>query len=317
VIDAPIVWAHQDDAASTPAVLQEWAEARGLRLVAPREGGRHAIPVDARVATRVEKDLHAAHELLTQHDADGAERALARAEEILREHPELPQAPWLLAEVQRGWAARFARLEPVDPARAARAWRAAAALDGGRMAGLGEPSTAPAASVPFSIELLGAAPGVELRLDAEVVTPGPLRAAAGLHALVARAGGDVVFAEWIAVAPRSVVRVAVPTPEPCSTADLAGPAPACPSWVAARAGDRAGTFRVRVCGTDGCGPELDVAPVPAAPKHHVVVRHGLPAWAAWTLAGAGVVLGAVAAGAVVWAVLPTTTRVVFQPSPPH
>src|SRR5208282_550685 len=129
---------------SVPNVLQTWAAARGLRLVPPKEGGRHTIPVDATVATRVEESLHLARELLTQHDADGAERALAHAEALLRAHSELPQAAWLLAEVERGYATRFARLDPVDLARAARHWRTAAALDGGRTPGVGEDSSAAA-----------------------------------------------------------------------------------------------------------------------------------------------------------------------------
>ncbi|HEY2369403.1 MAG TPA: hypothetical protein VGH87_23560, partial [Polyangiaceae bacterium] len=90
-MDAPVVWM---DAApdQVPSILQTWASARGLRLVAPSEGGQHAIAVDPAIASHVEEDLRVAREMTAQHDADRAERALARAEALLRAHPEIPQA---------------------------------------------------------------------------------------------------------------------------------------------------------------------------------------------------------------------------------
>ena len=329
MIDTPIVW-QQPASEETPPLLRTWAESRGLRLVAPRAGGRRAIPVDPSVATKVEDALHRARELVTQHDAEGAERALATAEGLLRDHPELPQAAWLFAEVERGWAARFARLDPVDAGRAARAWRAAAALDGGREAGIGEVSAAPEAAVPFSIETdparSGETGGVTLTLDGAPIAPGAHQTRPGLHQLVARAHDVPVFAEWITVAPGATIRVALPSAEPCSAADLASGAPACPSWVTARAGE-GGAFVVRVCSAgSGCGPDLVVAPLPgpglrpdgSRPQdHHVIVRHGLPTWATILLASGGVILGGIAAGAIGWAALPTTTQVVFKTNPPR
>ena len=194
-MDAPIVWmdAAHDASESVPSVLQTWASARGLRLVAPSEGGQRAIAVDPAIATRVEEDLRVAREMTTQHDADRAERSLARAEALLRAHPELPQAAWLLAEVERGWAARFFQLEPRDAERAARHWRAAAALDGGRAAGVGEPQVAIDPPAPFSIDASGAA--MEMSWDGDPITTGAHEARPGMHQLVAKAGGDVVFAQ--------------------------------------------------------------------------------------------------------------------------
>lgn len=320
MIDAPLVWDGGAQTGPIPSVLQTWAAARGLRLVLPRPGGRHAVAVDPALAARVEERLHAARELVTQHDADGAERALARGETLLLAHPELPEAPWLLAEVERGWAARFSRLEPIDAARAARAWRQADALDGGRLPGIGEPAPPPRApSAPFSITLTGPSRSAELRFDGRVISPGAQAAPPGLHQLVATVDGRVVFAEWVFVVPHADVRVALPAPEPCSAEDLAGPAPACATFVRVRAGATRGAYQVCECERDGgCGPELAIAPVwTAPPEHHGVVRHGLPAWAAWTFAGAGVVLGAIAAGAIGWAALPSTTRTVFVTSKPQ
>jgi len=66
------------------------------------------VPWD--VADEVERSLAQAREAIVALDADAADRSLARAESALRRAPELPQSPWLMAEVQRGWP------------RASRAW---------------------------------------------------------------------------------------------------------------------------------------------------------------------------------------------------
>ncbi len=330
-MDAPIVW-EAEAPEQVPSILQTWAAARGLRLVAPSDGGQRAIAIDPSVATRVEEDLHAARELTTQHDADGAERALARAEALLRAHAELPQGAWLMAEVERGWAARFARLEPADMERAARHWRAAAALDGGRAAGVGEPAAGPRNAAgassdagpqpeheePFSIDARGATS--ELRWDGDVMTPGTHEARPGLHQLVVSENGAVVFAQWVTVAHGTAIRVAVPTPEPCSRADFAvAGAVQCPSWVSAKRGDRASTFLVRTCVANTCGAELLVAPISYAPvgRGPATVKHRLPAWAAWTLAGAGIAAAAALAGVIGYYASPVTREVVFQTTKPQ
>ncbi len=316
MIDTPVVWSEHAEE-SIPSVLQTWAQVRGLRLVQPREGGSRAIEVDASIAQRVEEALHAARELLTQHDADGAERALARAEALLRAHPELPQGAWLLAEVERGWAARFARLDPPDAERAARHWRAAAALDGGRAAGVGEVNAQAETPVSFSLALVDSgANASELRWDGEIVAPGSHTALPGLHQLVAKQDGAVVFAQWIAIAQGTPVRIALPMPEPCSRADLAG-ARMCGAWVLARRTSAPSTFLVRVCSSGGCGPELTVSPIEwtetRKPKHH-----GLPGWAAWTLGGAGVAAAlGVAAGIIAYFALPPVQQTRWITSPPQ
>ncbi len=291
---------------SIPNVLQTWAAARGLRLALPAPGGRHTIAVDPAVATRVEEQLHSARELLTQHDTDGAERALARAEQTLLAHPELPQAAWLLAEVERGWAARFARLDPADPARAERHWRAAAALDGGRTAGVGEPTIVGAPeSAPFTLDVSGGE-RADIRLDGEPIAHGDHTAGPGVHQLVAKVSGEVVFAQWVTVTRGGAVHVALPTAEPCSRSDVTSAVVRCPSWVSVRAGDRANTFVVRTCAGAECGPEIIVAPWTAIPGDAIAAHHGLPKWAVWTLIGTGVVAAGVAAGIAGWFALPPT-----------
>ena len=119
--------------------LTAWARAHDVTLAEPTAGEPRALAVDLAVADSVELELERAREAVAAQDADTAERALSRAEGELRAHPELPQAAWLLAEVERGWAVRHTRVAPVDAERAERAWQRAAGLDGGRVAGVGEP----------------------------------------------------------------------------------------------------------------------------------------------------------------------------------
>ena len=305
MIDAAVVWidAAPEASQAAPAELKAWASTRGLRLVEPSAGGRKSIAVDPSVAAHVEDELRVTRELLTQHDADGTERALARAESTLREHPELPQGAWLMAEVERGWAARYARLEPVDVERAARAWRAAAALDGGRAAGVGEPSVDAEGAVAFSLEVRDGQG--ELRLDGALIEPGTIQSRPGLHQLVAKADGAVVFASWITVAAGTLVSIALPTPTPCSRADLAhaNVEPAgvrCPSWIAVRHGD-SDSLRVRTCEGSNCGSELVVGRIETVPGHPGNGEHPkLPKWLTWTLVGAGVVAVGVAASYTAW-----------------
>lgn len=310
-MDAPVVWM---DAApeQVPSVLQTWASERGLRLVSPSEGGQHAIAVDPAIATRVEEDLRVAREMTTQHDADRAERSLARAEALLRAHPEIPQAAWLLAEVERGWAARFFQLEPRDVDRAARHWRAAAALDGGRAPGIGEPITAIDPVAAFSIDTQGSA---EMIWDGDPITAGAHEARPGMHQLVAKASGEVVFAQWINVTPAMTVHVALPSAEPCSRVDFTAKGSVqCPSWIEAKRGDRAGTFVVRTCAANACGAELLVAPFTNGPEIPPIThpRHGLPVWAAWTLAGVGIVATGIAAGVIGYLATPVTIQHVTE-----
>jgi hypothetical protein len=315
MIDAPIVWDGGDAQAPIPNVLETWAAVRGLRLVAPSDGGSYAIGVDATIAQHVEEDLHQARELIAQHDADGTERALARAEALLRAHPELPQAAWLMAEVERGWSSRFARLDPTDPARAARHWRAAAALDGGRAAGVGETGATPDAPVSFTLD--ANTHGDEVRWDGELIAPGSHTTRPGAHQLVAKRDGVVVFAQWIAVAQNDTrVSIALPTAAPCTRGDLAT-ARTCATWVWARRSQEPSTFVVRVCAGVACGPELTVAPIEwaeAKPNGH----HGVPTWAKWTLAGVSVaaVLGVVA-GIITYFVLPPLESSRFITSSPQ
>lgn len=306
---------------ATRAVL-EWARARGLHVRSASEGSRGGLEqVDFTIADRVEKELDRAREGTAALDADVAERALARAETLLREHPELPQAAWLRAEVHRGWAARWTRVEPRDDHRAQLAWQEAEALDGGRAAGIGEVAfpSRPRAAATLSVQ--GASTRrLVVRLDGTELTgtPAPdgamtyaLDVPAAEHQVVVTVDGETAFASWVAISdgapsppsPRPVIAVRVSNDGACTAASFGGVSPdgaggiraagvTCDHWVAALPAERPGSVLVARCERDACGPllewrtgGLDATAGVALP--HVRRGGAWPAWATWTALGVG------------------------------
>lgn len=281
--------------------LDTWARRRGIALVAAAPGGATAAESSSRDASTpasrraivadVERDLARAREAIVATDADTAERALARAARLLREHPALPQAAWLKAEVERGWAARFATLEPADGERAHRAWGRAEALDRGRIAGVGErgplsddadgparvQGDAPNVTVHFAwardasaeVRTQGTAErSAELWIDGRLVPPDaqtvPL--APGEHAVVVVEEGRPTFAAWIGVAP-GMPPVRLPVLGLSCSREALGRAVReggrvqasgvqCPRWVAAFPGREDGEVWAALCGQDRCEPAV-------------------------------------------------------------
>lgn len=285
--------------------LVAWAEARGMSIVIPEPSSSYALDVDVSLADGVEKDLATARDALTRLDADAAERALSHSSATLRKHPELPQAAWLLAEVDRAWASRWMRIAPVDPERAARAWQEAAALDGGRAAGIGEAGAPRPAEISVAFELAAGA-GTEVRVDGALVAAGPAHIAAGEHAVVASRDGRVVWADWVSIVANGAV-VVVPSfgPRPCSTGDLDhargngdridGAGVACARWVAA-VPQGSSAVRVAVCERSRCGPFVEWqshggALAPILPPEHE--KHSkAPLWIGVTAVGVVAVIAA-------------------------
>ncbi len=299
---APVVWLAPARGAADRQALSEWALARGVRLAIPPDGRAPAVAVDLAIATSVEDELERARDALSSQEADATERALTRAGELLRAHPELPNAAWLMAEVDRAWSARWRRLEPKDAARGDAAWRKAAALDGGRVAGVGETSARGEATVVAArIVVDGGGDAVHVRLDGGPLVNKP----AGEHVLTIAVAGELRYAAWIALAEGAVVKVHVPSAPACSSGDLASaeqdgagvraPLVLCPRWVAvAPLGAGLG---VATCEGAACGPlaewrvggaaQTDVwnvgrADEPAAPRW--------PFWATGAVVAAGVAL---------------------------
>lgn len=327
-VPATLVWIAPDppDAAESRAIAS-WARAHSVTLTPPGDESLPAIPVDLGIADQVEEFLDRARDATAAQEGEAIDRATQAAEDLLRAHPEIPQASWLMAEVLRMRSSRWRRIDPADPEAADREWVRAETLDGGRMPGLGETS---AASHPAEAQVTIDVPDDDaIRLDgASVATTGPLATHAGLHALVVYAGGAPIWAGWIEVQPgSSTLSIDAPALAPCSSADaaraqLAGGAMRaervrCARWVAVARGPAPGSLRVATCEGARCDALLvwsDVqpwaGPAPVTPdKHH---DRRWPTWATWVLAGAGV---AVAAGVAIAAsgaleAAPTETRFV-------
>jgi hypothetical protein len=334
-MDATLVWIAPDAPdASQDRAISSLAVARDLRLVLPPDDGPPPMASAAgqSVAGEVETLMDRAHDDIVARDADGVDRALAAAESTLRAHAELPQAAWLMAEVERCRAARWSRLPYGDAEAADRSWKRADALDGGRVPGLVERESA-SRPAPATLRL-GFADSVDLQawLDGKPVTT-TVESLAGVHALVLTWAGAPVWAEWIeAPAGSSSVDVDLPFPLPCSRADVTrvrvegdtvhAPDVRCPRWVAALPGRRTGEVTFATCEAARCGPLLDWQPpgqwtTPPAPASRTVQEHdasrGWPAWARWTAVGAG---AAIVAGAAVILVeglrpAPVETRFVY------
>jgi hypothetical protein len=291
--------------------IGSWAQAHSRTLSAPRDEPPPALHLDLTVAEEVERVLDRARDAIAARDGAGVDASLAAAETALRAHPELPQGAWLMAEVERMRSTRWRRVPPTDAAAADRAWTRAEALDGGRVAGVGEASS-PAHPEPAKLRLEVTPSEGEVYLDGTPVQAGAggaseISALAGPHVVVVRWRGTPIWAGWIeAAAGTSIVRAAAPPPPPCSSSDLSrvrlmptadgvdATGVRCPQWVAALTGGTPGEVRVASCEGDRCGPLLSWrAAAPAQPwspppaAHAGGARGGWPAWGTWGVIGAG------------------------------
>jgi hypothetical protein len=265
---AVLVWLSAS--ASLPtfrADLDAYAHSRLLRLEAPRENAaayRAAASAYAPDAVaQIESSLEEARNAAASLEQSRALGALERAEQVLREHPELPQSAWLMAEILE----QLAELESSAPdgADAARALRKrAAALEGPRAEPFSDRAPERQADVasgqPLSVE--GLSPGDALSWDG-IETAGTLITREGEHhARVAR-GGRLLWAGWLKLDPGEI-RVHLPVPEtvPCSADDIGGgqfisgrAVPAanarCESYVLARA--RTSGIEAALCERERCG----------------------------------------------------------------
>lgn len=321
---ATLVWMAPDAPDVTQArALAAWASAHGVKLTMPESARPSTIVVNESDADDVERLLDRVRDAIAARDADGADRALAAAESTVRAHPELPQAAWLMAEVERARSTRFRRIAPLDEGAADRAWMLAEALDGGRVPGVGEQASAghPAAA---SITLAVDPPGATLWVDGRRVS-GVVATHAGEHALAATYAGSPVWASWVETpAGSSTLRLAVPAPPPCSTGDVSEARASadgidaslvrCSAWVVASPGQRPGTIEVAMCEPGRCGPLLPWnAPATwtwTPPPEHS--EGGWPTWATFGLVGAGAVIatGVVLVASGVFQAAPAETRFV-------
>jgi hypothetical protein len=332
--DAPVTLVWMAAAAQAPEpeaarALESWARAHGVKLELPRVETPRALPVDTHAADDVERLLDRVHDAIAGRDADAADHALAAAEATLRAHPELPQASWLMAEVERARSTRFRRLPPLDEEAAERAWMRAEALDGGRLPGVGE-RAATAHPSDATLTLEPAPSGATIWLDGRPTTApgGALRTRTGLHVVVVTWADVPVWATWAEAPPgSSTLHLAASGPTPCTSSDVAEAHVAsgtidarrvrCGAWVAALPGSKPTSVLVATCEDSRCGALLEWDTPAVAnwtwtppPKDHPGA--GWPTWATWGLVGAGAVIATgvvlVASGALQSA--PTETRFV-------
>jgi hypothetical protein len=295
--------------------LKSWSLAHGVEIAPPRDEAPRGLAVDYHLAADVEALLDRAHDAIAARDADATDSAVSAAESALRAHPELPQAAWLMAEVERTRSTRWRRIAPVDAEAAERAWLRAEALDGGRTTGLAE-ETAEGHAAAATMTIEAVPDGTIAWLDGVSVTDvSGIPTHAGPHVLavalapLGSAPGAVLWARWIDL-PEGPSRVAVMVSgtTPCSSSDLAraslageavsAEAVRCEQWIAVTAGSAPDAIRVARCGRGACGPLLEWTPSPAWSWSPPPARPaaGWPSWATWAIVGAG---AAVAAGAVV------------------
>jgi hypothetical protein len=310
----PVVWVDAmaaarslDDAPSDDArrALDTWARARGLSLGSPVSGVTSGLATDLAAVERVEQEIDHAREATAGLDGDATDRALSRAAVEVVAHPELPQAAWLMAEIDRVWAVRYARIAPIDTGRSERLWRDAAGLDGGRASGIGEPHASP--PDPLVSFTLVAPSGITARIDGVATPSGPVSKTASAHAIVAERDGIVLWASWVNVT--AGMTVTLPPLSPCTADDLSaaridgdqvdGHGVRCGHWIAAAvADDDPNAVRVATCDESRCGPLLEWRIVRAGPfvpgTEPAEATKKWPAWATWTIVGVSAAGAAVA-----------------------
>ncbi|MEO8900535.1 MAG: hypothetical protein ABI488_02795 [Polyangiaceae bacterium] len=314
------------------AELDAFAHSRLLRLEAPRENaaGFRAATYAPDVVAEVESSLEEARNGTASLEQDRALSALARADQLLRAHPELPQSAWLMAEVLE-LSADVENTEP-DGAEAALTLRKrAAALEGSR-------------AIPFTDRTAGAADTTDAELEVPVAKPvsvvglepsdtlewdgveqeNPVNTGAGEHHTRVLRNGRLLWAGWAKVEANELeLRLPVPETVACSSDDLEGSRfeggralPAaharCDSYVLARA-RMGGGIEAAVCERNTCGRVVVWEHAGSSIAHDTKK----PLWPYAVALGAGALA---VTGLVLWRTgafdrpgAPTITSVVYNP----
>ena len=279
-----------------------------MRLEAPHENAASfrtsAYAPDA--VAQIESSLEDARNAAASLEQSRALGALERADHLLRDHPELPQSAWLMAEALE-LAAEVESSAPDGGDAASALRKRAAALEGPRAAPFSD-RAAPgegtvAAAQPIHVE--GLEPGDTLEWDGLQRTT--VSAAPGEHhARVAR-NGRLLWAGWVNVGVgEASVRLPVPETVACSPDDLAGghfaggravaaPHARCDSYVLARTRSGGG-IEAALCERETCGnvvlwehpapppatrhPQKSLWPYAIAASAGAVVITGLALWRA-------------------------------------
>jgi len=278
--------------------IAEWAAEHGFRPVAPESRPRAAY--DAAAALQIETLLEDA-----KTTAPGSASVFEQLDRLLAEHPELPQAGWLLAERYALEARELARAGAPVGDRAVELALRSSELEGPRAAAFGsEPSSLPSAQPEQQpLQLLGVRPQDEVAIDGSPLSPDRQLSPGRHHVQLLRAHTSV-WAGWVDVG--SPARIEVPDPSrACHELDLLdteltslAPTPApgvlCERWAVASPDDSGG-LRLSVCQGSRCSAwELQRRGVAAlggaAPAAPPPEPDGLPGWVTWGALGVGVAL---------------------------
>ena len=306
-----LVWlgAQKPDAAAT-AVLEHFAREHGARMEEPRREATPEGADSAPLANRCEGWLEQARDQLQAGDEEAALGLLAQLEQTLRQHPELLQSSWLMAERYR-LQARIARRSA--PEQALQFERLAEVTEGTRAPGFGETGGAArmaAAQVHVTLVVRGAR-RPEIYWDG-APSARDFSTVAGEHHLLVFRGNRIGWAGWVSALTPGSIDVWVPDAPACSAEDFEGvslegsarisvpPGVRCASWAVARPGPAAGAVSIALCRGDRCQPSAmlsDPLTVATASDERAASKAWLPPWAAWTLAGVGV---AAATSIVLW-----------------
>jgi len=291
------------------ADLDAFAQSRLLRLEAPRENAAafRSSAYAPDVVAQVEASLEEARNASASLEQSRALAALERADHLLREHPELPQSAWLMAE-RLDLAADVESSAPDGAETALGLRKRAAALEGARAPLFSDHAANEAidAPAPHALVLEGVEPSDTLEWDGVQSRPEFETAEGEHHARITRSG-HLMWAGWVHVAiDETRVRLPVPETVACSADDvnaahfeggrvIAPPHARCESYVVARA-RATGGIEAAQCERSACGPI--VIWEQAHPAHAVRAEHsGWPRWATYTALSAG---AAVIAGVVLW-----------------
>jgi hypothetical protein len=270
------------------------------RFVAVPKGARATTFPDysSGLVSEIERLLERARTGASALAEQQASAALSEAERLLRGHPELPQAAWLMAERHQLAAllADAARDPAADQLRAR-----ARALEPERAAAFGQDMRAADVGERVSLEIRGVSARDRLEWDgSERVFPARVRP--GEHLLRVLRDGELVWAGWVTVSPsKPALELELPRPQICSHAELgatadgpARPIPpsdvSCPAWAVLRiirGRPQIALCRKSACGAWHAGAEAPVlkAPAPKAPSDAA-----FPRWATIAIASAGAAL---------------------------
>ena len=264
---AVLVWLSA--ASSLPtfhADLAAFAQSRLLRFEAPRENAAafRASAYAPDVVAQVESSLEEARNATASLEQSQALAALERADHLLRDHPELPQSAWLMAEILE----LSADVENTAPggADAATALRQrAAALEGPRAVPFSDraPGSEVAATAGHLVAVNGLEPADALEWDG-IEAPSPVTTAPGEHHARVLRSGRLLWAGWAKIGDTETqLHLPVPETVACSPDDIgqghfaggrAVPAAhaRCDSYVLSRARSGGG-IEAAVCERESCG----------------------------------------------------------------